>query len=56
MSLDPEAEAHELLVEVVTLSKNGRGYKKALARLRELLPQAPGVKAAIDAWAARTKI
>lgn len=48
-----EAEAFDLLREVVTLARDGRGYKQPLAKLRELLPSAPGVKAALDAWMAR---
>lgn len=39
---DPEAEAYSLLNEVVTLSKNGQGYKRPLGGT-------PGVAAA-GAW------
>jgi len=49
-------EAFDLLRTVVTMSKNGVNgvcYKSELSKLQAILPKAPGVKAACDAWLKR---
>lgn len=52
-SPDPEGEAFDILREVVTLARNGCRYAEPLARLKDLLPRAPGVQKAIKSWGAR---
>ena len=45
---DLEAQAFDLLREVVTRAKSGLCYREALGRLQEALKQAPGVKKVIE--------
>ena len=44
----PEDEAFDLLRNIVNLSRDGKGYRDSLKKLKELLPKAPGVRQAIE--------